>query len=78
MKISEQPGRMFAIFIFGPYLIYKGNVFNDDLLVFMGIIFILYELFWVINYDPKIVITSLKGQLEHTESTGSSADVSVV
>ncbi len=55
MNISEQPGRIFAILIFGPYLINKGYQFEDKLLIYLGILFIIYELFWIINYEPKII-----------------------
>ena len=55
MNISEQPGRIFAIFVVGPYLIYKGSHYNDKLLKFLGILFIIYELFWIIKYEPKTV-----------------------
>tara|TARA_B100000780_G_C21050963_1_gene422073 strand:+ start:602 stop:826 length:225 start_codon:yes stop_codon:yes gene_type:complete len=55
MNISEQPGRIFAIFVVGPYLIHKGYQFEDNIMIYLGILFILYELFWIINYDPKII-----------------------
>ena len=55
MQFTEQPGRLIAIFIIGPYLLYKGSIFNDKLLLILGIIFIIYELFWVIMYDPKMI-----------------------
>lgn len=55
MRFTEQPGRLIAIFIIGPYLLYKGSIFNDKLLLILGIIFIIYELFWVIMYDPKMI-----------------------
>ena len=53
MKFSEQPGRIFAIFFLGPYLIYCGYKYNNLLLILLGIIFILYEIIWVILYEPK-------------------------
>lgn len=53
MKISEQPGRIFAILLFAPYLIYCGIKYKNYLLFFLGIIFIIYELFWVIFFHPK-------------------------
>ena len=53
--ITEQPGRLIAIFILGPYLIIKGSKFNDTILIILGIIFILYELFWIINYEPRTI-----------------------
>jgi len=53
--ITEQPGRLFAILIFGPCLVIKGSKFNDTTLIILGIIFILYELFWIINYEPRTI-----------------------
>ena len=56
MNISEQPGRIFSIFILGPYLILKGYKYNDLILIIFGVLFIFYELFWIIFYDPKQII----------------------
>lgn len=54
MKITDQPGRLFAIFLFGPYLIYTAHKISDHYLLLMGIIFILYEIFWVLSKCYKI------------------------
>ena len=55
MCITEQPGRLIAIFILGPYLVIKGSKFNDTILIILCIIFILYELFWIINYETRTI-----------------------
>ena len=55
MNISEQPGRIIAILFIGPYLIHSGFKFKENIMIYLGILFILYELFWIINYDPKII-----------------------
>jgi len=60
IHITEQPGRLFAICFFGPYLIMKGSKFNDTILIILGIIFILYELFWIINYEPRTIKILIK------------------
>ena len=54
-NITEQPGRLFAIFLLGPYLIFTGLKYNNILLILLGIIFILYEIFWIINYSSRII-----------------------
>ena len=36
-------GRIFAIFIFGPLLIYKGKYYKDFLLILFGILLILWD-----------------------------------
>ena len=51
--ITEQPGRLIAIFLLGPYLIFTGKKYNNLLLILLGIIFIIYEIFWIINYNPR-------------------------
>ncbi len=55
MIITEQPGRILAIFIFAPYLIYSGYIYNDKIILLFGIIFFIYELFWIIFYKPKSI-----------------------
>ena len=60
MKFSEQPGRIFAIFFLGPYLIYCGYKYNNLLLILLGIIFIVYEIFWVVLYEPKKIYVFYK------------------
>ena len=60
MLISEQPGRLMAIFILGPFLLYSGRKYEDKLLILLGSLFILYEIFWVINYEPKTILLDFK------------------
>jgi len=60
MLISEQPGRLMAIFILGPFLVYSGRNYEDKLLILLGSLFILYEIFWVINYEPKTILLDFK------------------
>ena len=55
MKISDLPGRLLAILILGPYLIYKGYIIKDNILIFLGAVSLLYELLWVLNIKPNIV-----------------------
>ncbi len=56
MQITEQPGRYFAILFLGPYLIYTGKKYHDKILFYIGILFIIYELFWIIYYKPKTIL----------------------
>jgi len=62
MKISEQPGRYFAIFILSPffiilsYLLYNNHISNktvSKILLSFAICFFFYESFWVLKYKPK-------------------------
>ena len=36
-------GRVLAVFIFGPFLIYKGNKYNDFYLTLLGILLMLWD-----------------------------------
>jgi hypothetical protein len=65
MKFSEQPGRYFAILLFGPFLIFCGYKYKDLLLLLLGIIFIIYELFWIIFFDPKNIYIIYKNKNRH-------------
>nr|QOI90593.1 hypothetical protein HWQ62_00462 [Pyramimonas orientalis virus] len=53
MRINDQPGRMFAIFVLSPYLVFQGRHCKDKSLLVLGIIFFIYELFWVLCASPK-------------------------
>lgn len=56
MKVTDQPGRIAAIFIVGPALILMGvrltcdtkmNVVIGKTLVAFGLLFLVYETFWI-------------------------------
>ena len=51
--ITDQPGRIFAVFVFGPILFLKGLNYKDLLLIFLGLLITLYDLFWLIYYPSK-------------------------
>tara|TARA_Y100000591_G_C21670650_1_gene612733 strand:+ start:401 stop:604 length:204 start_codon:yes stop_codon:yes gene_type:complete len=55
ITFSEQPGRLLAIILIAPYLIYCGYIYNNIYLIVLGIIFMIYEIFWVIFYKPKTI-----------------------
>ena len=52
--ITDRYGRLFAIYIFSPILLYKGAIYNDLLIVFLGILLIFYECFWICTSGPQI------------------------
>ena len=66
MLISDQPGRIFAIIILSPSLFVAGILLIKSnniklrktigsILTIISVVFFFYELFWVINYPPKMV-----------------------
>ena len=55
MKLTDQPGRIFAVFVFGPLLILRGKKYNDNLLIFLGLLLIFYDFFWLVNKPSKVI-----------------------
>jgi hypothetical protein len=52
-KITEQPLRIAAVFIFAPILLLKGKKYHDHFLIISGILFIIIELFCIFYMEPK-------------------------
>lgn len=52
-SVTDRPGRYFALLVFAPFLVYAGfTILNDYetigiLLIILGFLLFLYELFWV-------------------------------
>lgn len=53
--ITDQYGRIFAVLVFAPYLIYSGYKYNDKILSILGLILFVYELFWICNKGPQVI-----------------------
>ncbi len=60
-KITDRPGRYFAIIIFTPVLIYCAITVRDtyitvsNILIFFATLLFFYELFWICYCDNKIL-----------------------
>ena len=54
MAITDYPARCFAVFIFAPYIIYRGIKYKDDFLIFLGILLFIYESFCMIYSKPAV------------------------
>ena len=53
MDVTDQPGRVFAVLVFGPLLILRGSHHKDATLIALGVLLILYDLFWIVFKEPK-------------------------
>ena len=51
--ITDQPGGLLAFFVLAPYLVHVGFKYKDNSLISIGVIFAMYELFWIICTEPK-------------------------
>ena len=49
MIITDQPGRILAVFVFAPFLIYKGKLYKDNHLIMFG-----FLLFFISKSMTKI------------------------
>ena len=58
-KITDRPGRYFAILIFSPTLIYCGIIVRknhpdiSNILCFFAILLFIYEMFWICCKDNE-------------------------
>ena len=48
----DQPGRILAVTIFAPIVIYKSIVFKDKFLLFFGILLFIWDLYWILCKKP--------------------------
>ena len=59
MKITDRPGRYFAIIIFAPTQFYCGIVIREDylnisnILILLSILLFIYEIFWIFYKNNK-------------------------
>ena len=49
---TDYIARYFAVFIFAPYIIYRGNEYKDNFLIFFGYLLLIYEIFCIFCYHP--------------------------
>lgn len=54
MAITDYPARCFAVFIFAPFLIIRGIKYKDNILILLGILLFVYEIFCMIYSKPAV------------------------
>lgn len=62
MIVTDQPGRIFAVIVFAPYIVYCGLVHRDTLLLVLGVALFLYEMFWLLSRPPKMALWPLNAE----------------
>lgn len=50
--LTDQPGRVAAVFIFSPLLLFKGIKYNDIFISSFGLLLYLWDLYWLILKNP--------------------------
>lgn len=53
MNITDQPGRVLAIFIFSPLILCKGINYEDKFLILFALLLFFWELLWLTKYESK-------------------------
>lgn len=53
---NDQPGRLLAVFLFAPVLIYKGYKYSDKFLILFGLLLFLWDLYHILYTKPNIKI----------------------
>ena len=51
---TDQPGRLVAVCIFAPILLYKGYLYKDIFLICFGILLFIWDLYWLLLKDPCV------------------------
>jgi hypothetical protein len=54
-KITDQPGRIAAIGLASPLLLYKGFIYNDNLLKIFAYLLFFWDLYWLMFKDPACI-----------------------
>jgi hypothetical protein len=54
-RITDQPGRILAVLVFAPLIVYKGIKYRDWFLLAFGILLFAWDLFWLLCRPPRAV-----------------------
>lgn len=53
MDFTDQPGRILAVTVVSPLLLYKGIQYNDNFIKLFAIVLFLWDLYWILCFPPK-------------------------
>lgn len=53
---NDQPGRLLAVFLFAPILLFKGYKYSDNFLILFGFLLFIWDLYHVLYTKPNIKI----------------------
>lgn len=59
-NLTDQPGRVLAVFVFGPLLVYKGVIYKDWFLIMFGILLIVWDMYWLLFKEPCVNKSTIK------------------
>jgi hypothetical protein len=54
--LGDQPGRLLAVTVFGPIILYKSLEYNDVFLLIFAALLIIWDAWWLFFKKPQIVV----------------------
>ena len=52
-NLTDQPGRVLAIFVFAPLILFKGLKYQDAFLIVFAILLFIWDLYWLLFKAPN-------------------------
>jgi hypothetical protein len=49
---SDQPGRIVAVFVVSPILLFKGTVYGDPFIQCFSVLLFVWDLYWILHHPP--------------------------
>jgi hypothetical protein len=56
---TDQPGRLLAVFLFAPMLVYKAHVYKDTFLWAFAWALFLWDMWWLLFAAPRVLQKTL-------------------
>lgn len=53
VTVTDQPGRLLAVFVFSPVLLWKGIKYEDVFLVVFAVLLFAWDAFWILAQPPR-------------------------
>lgn len=51
---NDQPGRLLAVCVISPILLYKGNMYNDYFILLFALVLFFWDLYWLCTSKPNV------------------------
>ena len=52
-KLTDQPGRILAVFVIAPILLYKGYIYQDKFIIAFAVILFFWDLYWLFTQPAR-------------------------
>ena len=55
IRVTDQPGRVVAVFVFAPALFYKSIMYNDSFIRAFAVTLFVWDTYWLLVWPPKSI-----------------------